>query len=52
VELLTESKADSMKVFSAYQDLMAKRIEPEELGRRLKVVNQLGVTSGTLTVLG
>lgn len=52
VELLTESKEDSMKVFSAYQDLMAKRIEPEELGRRLKVVNQLGVTSGTLTVLG
>lgn len=52
VELLTESKEDSLKVFSAYQDLMAKRIEPEELGRRLKVVNQLGVTSGTLTVLG
>jgi putative protease len=51
VELLTESKSDSLQVFKAYQDLMAKKIEPEELARRLKVVNQLGVTSGTLTVL-
>ncbi|MES2307551.1 MAG: U32 family peptidase [Verrucomicrobiota bacterium] len=52
VELLTESKSDSLQVFKAYQDLMSKKIEAEELARRLKVVNQLGVTSGTLTVLG
>lgn len=51
IELLTETKSESKQVFSAYRDLMEQKIQPEELVQRLKVVNQLGVTSGTLTVL-
>jgi putative protease len=53
VELLDEDLAETTAILQGYRDLIAERVrEPDRLLRRLKAVNQLGVTSGTLTVLG
>lgn len=52
VELLDEDRAQAQATLECYRDLIAGRLTGAELARRLKVVNQLGVTSGTLTVLG
>ena len=52
VELLDESREQAHLTLESYRDLMAGRLSVAELNRRLRVVNQLGVTSGTLTVLG
>jgi putative protease len=52
VELLAEDLAQARQTVAAYRELLAGKVTAEELGRRLRVVSQLGVTSGTLTVLG
>jgi len=52
VELLDESREQTLQTLVCYRDLIAGRLSSGELLRRLRAVNQLGVTSGTLTVLG
>ncbi len=52
VELLDENAEQARETLECYRQLMTGEITGAELSRRLKVVNQLGVTSGTLTVLG
>jgi putative protease len=52
VELLDEDREQAQRTLECYRDLVAGRLSATELARRLRVVNQLGVTSGTLTVLG
>ena len=49
VELLDEDAARTREIISAYRDLLAGQTSGLE---RLNAVRQLGVTSGTLTVLG
>jgi putative protease len=53
VELLEEPAETAREIIRAYRDLVTGEVE--EIGalmRRLNVATQLGVTSGTLTVLG
>ncbi|MDR1190888.1 MAG: U32 family peptidase [Verrucomicrobiales bacterium] len=50
VELLDENAADARLIISAYQELMAGNLAAGTLSARLKTHDQLGVTSGTLTV--
>ncbi len=53
VELLEEDAAQTRQVLAGYRELLnGSGRDPAELVRRLKAVDQLGVTSGTLTVLG
>jgi len=52
VEFLDEDRDQAAVTLKCYRDLIEGRLSVAELTRRLKVVNQLGVTSGTLTVLG
>jgi putative protease len=52
VELLDEDAATVRAILESYRALLAGRLQPPELARRLRVATQLGVTSGTLTVLG
>jgi len=49
IELLEENAEQSRQILQAYQQLLAGG--PADLLRQLDVVRQLGVTSGTLTVL-
>ena len=49
VELLDEDAARTREIISAYRDLLTGQTSGLE---RLNAVRQLGVTSGTLTVLG
>ena len=52
VELLEEDSATTRMVLQAYRELIdGTTADPSALFQRLRVVNQLGVTSGTLTVL-
>jgi putative protease len=51
VELVDEKMDDAQKLIRIYQDLIERRINGRELVSQLKVVNQLGVTEGTLAVL-
>ena len=52
VELLNEDAAQTTQVIAGYRDLLAGRADGTALARRLRAADQLGVTSGTLTVLG
>jgi putative protease len=52
IELLEEDAAQTRKVIRGYQDLLAGRISAGNLLANLQAASQLGVTSGTLTVLG
>jgi putative protease len=53
VELLEEDEAQTRQILQSYRLLLDGKIaDASELARRLKAVSQLGVTSGTLTVLG
>jgi putative protease len=52
VELLDEDAAQARTVIQTYRQLLAGKTTPAEVSRRLRTVDQLGVTSGTLTVLG
>ncbi len=52
VELLEEDAAKTRAILQSYRELIdGKATDPAALFRRLNVVKQLGVTSGTLTVL-
>ncbi len=51
IELLGENAGQTRETICCYRGLLQGTITPADLSRRLKVVNQLGVTSGTLTVL-
>jgi putative protease len=52
IELLDEDAAQTRLTVQSYRDLLAGKVTTDDLARRLRIVNQLGVTSGTLTVLG
>ena len=53
VELLEEDAEQTRRILQSYRELLDGTMrDPAELARRLNVVRQLGVTSGTLTVLG
>ena len=52
VELLEEDAATTRRILQSYRDLInGTATESSALFRQLHVVKQLGVTSGTLTVL-
>ncbi|MDZ4788122.1 MAG: U32 family peptidase [Blastochloris sp.] len=51
VELLNESAEQAKNIVTTYQGLMEHSLSADELINTLHVKNQLGVTSGTLTVL-
>jgi len=52
VELLEEDAAKTRTILQSYRELIdGNATDPGALFRRLNVVKQLGVTSGTLTVL-
>lgn len=51
IELLEEDATRARNVLHTYREFLDGSIEAAELIRRLQVVNQLGVTEGTLTVL-
>jgi len=53
VELLEEDATKTRAILRSYRELFdGTMADPGELVRRLNVVKQLGVTSGTLTVIG
>jgi putative protease len=47
IELLEENTAESQRIIRAYQTLLAREKEGEELWRTLQAQSQLGVTRGT-----
>ncbi|MDR2463789.1 MAG: U32 family peptidase [Verrucomicrobiales bacterium] len=51
IELLNETAAETGVIISVYQRFLAGKISADAAAAQLKVHNQLGVTSGTLTVL-
>lgn len=51
IELLDESPTQTRKILSAYSDLLQGHLTGQEVVNTLQVTAQLGVTSGTLTVL-
>ena len=51
LELLREEPGAAVAVYETYRDFLAGNLGPDALLARLKVASQLGVTSGTLTVL-
>jgi putative protease len=48
VELLRESPAEVKPLLSRYAEVLSGRVTPASVTRSLKVLNQLGVTHGTL----
>jgi len=52
LELLNENAAQTRDVLETYRNFTAGLLDANELTTRLKAQSQLGVTSGTLTVLG
>lgn len=50
LEFLNESRDEALRVVRGYQDLLSGRIDAETLVGQIKVLNQLGVTKGTLAV--
>jgi putative protease len=51
LEFLREKPEDARRILRAYDQLLRKEMAAPDLVKELQVVNQLGVTSGTLTVL-
>jgi U32 family peptidase len=48
VELLRESAADARMLLNRYAAVLAGAEDPRQAFRKLRVLNQLGVTRGTL----
>jgi putative protease len=48
IELLREKGEDVGPLIERYEEILAARVEPKAAVRSLRVLNQLGVTSGTL----
>lgn len=51
IEFLNEDQSQAARILKYYRQLADGSIDAETLGLELKTANQLGVTSGTLTVL-
>ncbi|MDD5262868.1 MAG: U32 family peptidase [Methylacidiphilales bacterium] len=51
IEFLNEDSAQTRKTIGDYQLFIARKLDAQTLARQLKAQGQLGVTSGTLTVL-
>ena len=51
VELVWESAAESRAVLDAWSGLLAGRLGPEELTRRVAAHEQFGVTAGTMRTM-
>jgi U32 family peptidase len=52
VELLEENAEGARVILQSYRELLNQPTDSQAVLRKLNVVRQLGVTSGTLTVLG
>jgi U32 family peptidase len=52
LEFLRESPEQARLIWQAYHQLLTRELNGEALTRQLRATSQLGVTSGTLTVLG
>lgn len=52
IELLNEDALETGRVLQSYGDFLKGRLDAAGLAERLQADNQLGVTNGTLTVLG
>jgi len=52
VELLDEDPDQTRTIIESYRQLLAGTLPAADLKQRLRAADQLGVTSGTLTVLG
>jgi putative protease len=52
LELLREDAAATRRIYETYCNLLTGALTPATLRAQLQVADQLGVTSGTLTVLG
>ena len=48
IEFLNETGEEVRRTMQHYADLLAGEISPEHLWKELKLINQLGVTRGTL----
>lgn len=48
IEFLNESASEVERTLQHYEDLLAGKITPDRLWKELKLINQLGVTRGTL----
>ena len=48
VELLDEAPAEALEIRAAYRDLLAGRCSGSEVWSRLRAVNRVGLTRGTL----
>jgi len=48
IELLQESPAELAKTVAAYQDLIAGKLDGQQVWKRLQAANRVGVTRGTL----
>ena len=48
IEFLNESADEVRRTLQHYEDLLAGTITAEHLWKELKLINQLGVTRGTL----
>lgn len=48
IELLRESAEEVATLLDRYADVLAGRTEPRAAFRALRVINQFGVTAGTL----
>ena len=48
IEFLTESPEDVRRTLDRYERLLRKEIDGQQLWKELKLINQLGVTRGTL----
>ena len=52
VEFVRESHDEALAVLQAWQELLAGRLRPADLLRKIEVHEQFGVTSGTMRTLG
>ncbi|MGJ8634799.1 MAG: peptidase U32 family protein [Luteolibacter sp.] len=48
IELLDETKEQSLSTIQSYQDLLTKKITPDQLLQQIQATEKLGVTEGTL----
>lgn len=51
LEFVRETRQETLTVLSAYQELIAGRLEPHQVRARIGVHEQFGVSSGTMSVL-
>jgi putative protease len=48
VEFINESESEVLKTLETYRDLLSGKVDGSFVWKNLKLINQLGVTRGTL----